>query len=103
MEVKEYNGERGNCVNQTVTRKTADLLSSGSTLLETNGRIIHERYREKERERHREEKERGSKQKRRSRRKEREEEREISWSAKGWGQGGSRIESLCLLGEDHRP
>lgn len=22
---------------------------------------------------------------------------------RGWGQGGSRIESLCLLGGDHRP
>jgi hypothetical protein len=35
-EFKEYSG-KGNCVKQAVTRKTTDLLSSGSP--ETNGRI----------------------------------------------------------------
>lgn len=38
---------------------------------------------------------------------ERERERTISFlvvaGKRGWGQGGSRIESLCLLGGDHRP
>lgn len=37
---KEYSG-KGNCVKQAVTRKTTDLLSSGSP--ETNGRIIFAR------------------------------------------------------------
>lgn len=42
--------------------------------------------------------------KKRNRGKEKERERDLSsWSTRGWGQGGSWIESLCLLGGDHRP
>lgn len=95
-EVKEYGAGGGSCVNQTVTRKTADLLSSGST-----GRFSRDgptyNFREIKRERQAEKVEGKSGEKR-------ERERDSPRNRpKGWGQGGSWIESLCLLGGDHRP
>jgi len=82
-EVKEYSG-KGNCVKQTVTRKTTDLLSSGVERTYNLCEMKRETQVYK---------------KKRNRGKEKERQRDLSL----WGQGGSWIESLCLLGGDHRP